>query len=63
MKVGWDMSSKKDVEDRNTTEQCKAPLPPPKSAVTSAPAPLRLGHPGVPTLPARFLEGTAWDEV
>jgi hypothetical protein len=57
------MGSKETVEDRTSTE-LPEPLAPPE------PADAARDHGGVPSasgglraLPARFLEGTAWDEV
>lgn len=56
------MASKKPVDETITTEQrpALAPIKPTAATIHAVPAP---SERHVPVLPARFLEGTAWDEV
>jgi hypothetical protein len=56
------MTSRESGQGRSTAEQCQpaAPLPP---AAASVGVPGALPRIPARSLPARFLDGTAWDEV
>jgi hypothetical protein len=57
------MTSKQIVEGRVTVEQRPAPAAPKPTGPSSQTVPLLQKRRAIGTLAARFLEGTAWDEV